>query len=161
MKRRFLLNREFISSLPWIAVGLVFSVGGLRYGVFYAGGPGPGFLAFLGGIVLSSLGLVILISAVLPVKDRKEENETEAFFPEKDSFRKVSFAVLGLCLYAAVFEYLGFSISTLLIMVFLLRFIEPLKWTTVLITAILTAISFYLIFQVALKIPFPRGILGV
>lgn len=159
MERRIFLSREFISGFVWVAIGLFFCVGGVRYGVFYAGSPGPGFLAFIGGIILSSLGLVVLISTCRSVKDGTEEMEN--FFPEKDSFRKVFFAILGLCLYALTFEYLGLLFTTFFIIIFLLRFIEPLKWRTVWIIAILTAISFYLLFQVALKIPFPKGIFGM
>jgi putative tricarboxylic transport membrane protein len=159
MERRAFLNRDFISGLVWAVIGLIFCIGGIRYGLYYDGGPGPGFIAFVAGIVLSSLGLVVLISTILSVKDRG--SETEKIFPEEDSFRKVFIATLGLCFYALAFEYLGLLFTTFLMMIFMLRFIEPLKWKTIWITAILTAISFYLVFQVVLKIPVPRGIFGI
>ena len=160
MERRTFLNREIISSVVWVAVGLVFCVGGVRYGLFdETTGPEPGLLSFMAGIILSSLGLVVLISSCRSVWEGKKE--TERFFPETDSFRKVFFAILGLCLYAFVFEYLGFLFTNFLILIFLMRFIEPSKWTTVLIVALLTAGSFHLVFRIILKVPFPRGILGI
>jgi putative tricarboxylic transport membrane protein len=159
MERSTLLNRDFISSLVWVVIGLIFCVGGVRYGVYYAGGPGPGFLAFVGGIILSSLGLAVLISTCLHVKEKRDE--VEKFFPEEDSFKKVFLTIMALCLYALLFEYLGFLFTTFLIMFFLLRFIDPLKWSTVWITAILTATIFYIAFQVVIGIPFPRGIFNL
>ena len=159
MERRTFLNREIISSFVWVAVGLVFCGGGVHYGLFAETGPEPGLLPFVAGIILSCLGLVVLISSCRSVWEEKKE--TERFFPETDSFRKVFFAVLGLCLYAFAFEYLGFLITNFLILIFLMRFIEPSKWTTVLIVALLTAGSFHLVFRIILKVPFPRGILGI
>jgi hypothetical protein len=159
MERCTFLNREFISGFVWVAVGLVFCVGGVHYDVFSSEGPGPGFIAIMAGTVLSSLGLVVLISACRSVKNRR--GETERFFPETNSFRKVFLAILGLCLYALAFEYLGFLFTNFLILVFLLRFIEPNKWKTVWITALLTSVSFHLVFRVIMKVPFPKGILGI
>ena len=159
MERHAFLNREIISAVVWVLVGLVFCVGGIQYGLLDGETPGPGLVPVIGGIVLSSLGLVVLISTHRSVRDEKEE--AERFFPETDSFRKVFFAILGLCFYALTFEYLGFLFTTFLILIFLLRFIEPCKWTTVWIVTLLTTGSSHILFRVILKVPFPKGILGI
>lgn len=153
------LNREFISSLVWVVVGGVFCIGGVYYQLFDSGLPGPGLLPFIGGLALSSLGLIVLISSFGSAKRNSEV--TKRFFPEKNSFRKIFFAIVGLTIYAIIFEYLGFILTTFFLLIFLLRFIEPQKWSVVWVTAILTTALFYLIFCIFLKVQLPKGLLGI
>jgi hypothetical protein len=131
----------------------------LKYGLFEEGVPGPGLLPFIGGIALTLLGIGVLIPAL-----RKETGTREGvknFFPEKDSFRKIFLAVLALGAYGMGLEYAGFLLMSFLFMIFLLRFIEPQRWTVVLTASLLTAASSYLLFQFLLKVQLPRGILGI
>lgn len=152
-------NRELIGSLFWIGVGSFFCVGALTYGLFEGGVPGSGLLPFIGGIILISLGIGVLISALK--EDRKEKVPKEKFFPAKDSLKKLFLAVLALSVYGMALEYLGFLFMTFLFMIFLLRFIEPQRWTVVLTASMLTAASSYILFQFLLKVQLPKGILGI
>jgi hypothetical protein len=159
MERRTFLNSEFISGCAWVAVGLGFCVGGVHYGFFNAGVPGPGLIPIMVGIILSSLGLVNLVPMLRSDPDKREV--PKRFFPETDSFRRVFWAILSLAFYALSFEYAGFLLSTLLLFIFLMRFIDQQKWTTVWITALLTAGFSYLLFCIFLRVPFPKGIFGI
>ena len=159
MDRHAFLNREVIIGSVWVGVGIGFCIGGINSGLFRSGTPGPGLVPIIGGITLSSLGLTVLISAFRSARGKREA--TERFFPEAGSFRKIIFAILGLSVYALVFEYLGFLLTTLFVMIFLLRFIEPQKWSIVWIIALLTSTSFYLVFRLCLKVPLPGGYLGL
>lgn len=149
------LNRDLIGGLVWLSIGMVFSIGGLHYKIFSSGEPGPGLVPLIGGVILSSLSLIVIFSSI-----RKNE-EREKFFPEHDSFKKVSYAIIALAFYIAVLEYLGFFLSTFFILLFLLRSIQPLNWRWVWVIVILTSVSFQLIFRNLLKIPFPKGIIGL
>jgi hypothetical protein len=152
-------RKEAIGSSFWIGVGLFFCVGALRYGLFDEGVPGPGLLPSIGGIALISLGIGVLIPALK--KGTKTKSAEKGFLPEKDSFRKLFLAVAALGAYGMALEYTGFLITTFLFMIFLLRFIEPQKWTVVLATSLLTAASSYLLFQFFLKVQLPKGIWGI
>jgi len=152
-------RKETIGSLFWIGVGLFFCGGAFRYGLFEEGVPGPGLLPLIGGIVLISLGTGVLIPALK--KERNLKSAEKRFFPEKNSYRKLLLAVVALGVYGIALEYVGFLITTLLFMTFLLRFIEPQKWTVVLAASLLTAASSYLLFQFLLKVQLPKGIWGI
>jgi putative tricarboxylic transport membrane protein len=152
-------KKEAIGSSFWIALGLLFSAGAFRYGLFEEGVPGPGLLPLIAGIILISLGVGVLIPALK--KEAKPKPAEKGFFPEKDSFKKLLLAVVALGVYGMALEYMGFLIMTFLFMIFLLRFIEPQKWTVVLTTSLLTAASSYLLFQLLLKVQLPKGIWGI
>lgn len=152
-------KKEAIGSSFWIGVGTFFCAGAFGYGLFEEGVPGPGLLPLIAGIVLISLGTGILVPALK--KEKKPASAEKGFFPEKDSFKKVFLAVVALGGYGMALEYIGFLTMTLLFMIFLLRFIEPQKWTVVLTTSLLTAASSYLLFQFLLKVQLPKGIWGI
>jgi putative tricarboxylic transport membrane protein len=153
-------NLEAIASVFWVAVGIAFCIGSMKYGLLEKGTPGPGLLPFFGGAVLISLGIsVLLFSSFRPnVNTTLTEGR---FFPEKDSLRKLCVTVLALVAYTMLLEFLGFLIMTLLFMVLLLRFIETQEWRTVFTASALTAASFYIVFEVLLKVQLPKGILGI
>jgi putative tricarboxylic transport membrane protein len=65
--------------------------------------------------------------------------------------------ILALLGYAMTMEYLGFLLSTFVFLVFLLRFIEPQRWSTVLLGALLTSGVSFLIFELVLKCQLPRS----
>jgi putative tricarboxylic transport membrane protein len=152
-------KKETFGSLFWIGVGLFFCAGAFRYGLFDEGVPGPGLLPLIAGIVLISLGTGVLVPSLK--KEATSKPVGKGFFPEKDSFKKLLMAVIALGAYGMTLEYLGFVITTFLFMIFLLRFIEPQRWTVVLLTSLLTAASSYLLFQFLLKVQLPKGIWGI
>ena len=62
--------------------------------------------------------------------------------------------------FALVIENLGYLISTFILMVLLLRAIDPQKWHVVIAVALSTSLVSYLIFAWLLNIPLPKGFLG-
>ncbi len=154
-------TRDIVSSLFWIGIGVVFCIGAVQNGIFLAPGvPGPGCLAFLVGCTLIVLSFLLLLPALFRSPDGAQEPQKEDFFPEKESPRKLFFALLFLSFYAFALEWAGFLITTLLFMVLVLRFIEPQKWTTVLGFSLATAFLAWALFT-ALKVELPAGFLGV
>jgi len=65
--------------------------------------------------------------------------------------------IIALLAYAVGMEYLGFLISTFLFIAFLLKFIEPQRWSVVLLGSILTSGISYGVFELILKVQLPRG----
>jgi putative tricarboxylic transport membrane protein len=74
---------------------------------------------------------------------------------------RIAFTLIAMIGFALVLERLGFLLSTLFLMILLLRAIESQRWSKVFFVAILTAIASYAIFGWALGIPLPGGILGI
>ncbi len=152
-------NRDLIGSLFWIGVGFFFCGGALMYGLMEEGVPGPGLLPLIAGTALILLGIGVLVPALR--KKGKAKSPGEKFFPERDSLKKVFLAVVALWVYGMALEYLGFLLVTFLFMFFLLKFIEPQRWSVVLAVSILTAAASYILFQSLLKVQLPKGILGI
>lgn len=148
-------NRDVVSSLFWLAFGLLFTIGGLKHGLIRQGIPGPGALPFIVGLILTLLSLAVLIPAIF----RKRE-KGDKFSLSGDSVRKVGLALMALLAYGFLLKPLGFLLTTLIFLIVVLRFIEPQKWTTVLSFSFLTAVGAYLIFA-ALRVELPKGLWGI
>jgi putative tricarboxylic transport membrane protein len=153
-------HRELESSLFWIGVGVIFCAGALKYGLLRHGMPGAGLFPFMAGIVLIGLALVLLVSALRSRREEASRATTEhRFFPEEDSWKRLSLALIVLVAYGVALEHLGFLIVTFVFMVLLLRFVEPERWITALGIAFIATASSYIIFRVWLGVPLPVGIL--
>jgi putative tricarboxylic transport membrane protein len=151
-------NRDLISSLFSIAVGIIFCAGSMKYGDVRAGFPNAGFFPFVGGAGLVLLSLIQLFGIYLGNRKTGEE-KPEAFFPQKESLKRIVVTLAILFFYCIALQYVGFLIATFLFMVLLLRCIEPQRWTVLLITALLTSTFSYLLFEILLKAQLPKGIL--
>ena len=84
----------------------------------------------------------------------------EQFFPHPESWKKVALALTALLAYWLVLEHLGFLITTYLLLLFLLRVIEPQKWLLAVATALIATTFSYALFNLWLKVQMPNGILG-
>lgn len=151
-------QRDMSSSLFWLVIGLLFCLGSIKYGDIRAGFPSAGFFPFMGGAILMLLSGIQLLGAVFA--PRAEDEKAEAFFPQQDTVRRLSISLIILFLYPISLDVLGFLITTFLFMVLILRCLEPQGWKTVLVTASLTSIVAYVLFEVLLKVQLPRGIWG-
>jgi hypothetical protein len=149
-------NRDLVSSVVWIVLGGLFAVGALEQGLMRRGVPGPGFLPFLSSIALIFASLFVLI----PALRTRETAEIGAFFPERNSFRKILLALVALVAFGMVMEYAGFFFTTFFFMFFVTRIMEPKGWLFVTILALLTAAMSYLLFVVLMEVQLPKGLLG-
>ncbi len=148
--------RNFVSSLFWMGFGTVFCIYAWQYGLVGGPGiPGPGCLPFIIGVSLIFFSLTIFIPAVLSLNGQREP-EKNSFFPEKDSWRKLLVALLGLLTYGIILESCGYLLTSFLFMILVLRWIEPQKWRLVFIFAALAAVLSYSLFT-ALKVELPAG----
>jgi putative tricarboxylic transport membrane protein len=148
------MGRDKWSSLFWMAVGIIiciFSVG-LTLGTLRS--PGPGFLPFATGAILAGLSLIYHLQSR---KALSAEDKPKPIWKDKDRGIKMMLSVLALLVYALGMEYLGFLMSTFVFLAFLLRFIEPQRWSVVLWGSLLISSVSFLIFEVLLQCQLPRG----
>ncbi len=118
--------------------------------------PGPGFFPFLLGSALGIISVLIFFQSFRKITG----DEKESFWPNPQRSLKMTYILIALILYALGMNYLGFPLSTLIFLGFLLKAVEPQRWSVVLSGSILGTIFFYAVFQYWLDIPFPSGILG-
>ena len=72
----------------------------------------------------------------------------------------MAWVVVALVLFAVGMDYLGFCLGTALFLGFLLKAVDPQRWTTVCAVAILGAAITYGVFQYWLNVPLPEGFWG-
>jgi len=153
MKKR---EKDRISALFWVVVAIGICFGSVRLSLGGLHKPGPGFFPFLVGSILGILSFLIFLQSFKALPG----DEKRAFWPNPKRSLKMTYILIALILYALGMDYLGFFFSTLLFLGFLLKAIEPQRWSVVLSGSILGTILFYGVFKYWLDIPFPAGVLG-
>ena len=154
-------RRNLVSSLVCIGFGTIFCIGSVRYGDVRSGMPSAGFFPFMGGTILICLSFVELVSVIVERNKKDYTSKREHFFPQRNSWKRLLLTLLSLFAYVLSLGYLGFSISTFLFVIFLMRFLEPQKWTTAIAMAFLTSTLSYVLFELWLKVQLPKGMFGV
>jgi hypothetical protein len=150
------LRKDLNSSLFWVGASVLIILGSLRLQFGVPQNPGPGFLPFLVGLLLLILSLALLMRSL---RERKEKEPAQARAGVKNF--KLFGTVAALLLFALIFPYLGFLLTTIPLMIFLSRAIGELKWKTSLAIGVLISFSMYILFKVWLKVQFPPGPWGI
>ena len=145
------------SSLFLMLLGLIICWQSVRLGLGTWRAPGPGFLPFCAGCLLFLLAAAILAGAAL--KGEKERVPAK-FWIRPGSQRVVLSILISVVLYNILWTRLGFVLTTLLFMGFLLRGVGKRKWWVVLTGTGLTSFVAYFLFQRVLKCQLPTGFLG-
>ena len=154
MDRAVTYNR--ISAVFFLAVGIFFWVYARSVEIGTWNEPGPGFLPFWGGIVLTAMSIGLLMRTF----GGKLPPITHSFFPRADSWKRVAATFAALIVYNLLLTPLGFTVTTFLFVGFLVRFIFPQSWTRTLVVAVLSAVAARLLFINFLETQLPKGFLG-
>jgi putative tricarboxylic transport membrane protein len=138
-------------------VASLFSIYSTNLGLGSLREPGPGLFPFLMSLLLISFSLILFIQSLTG----REGSDTGAvFWPGMAGAKRILFVLIGLFVYVFILEYLGYLLSTFLLVFFLMKFVEPQKWTTTFLGAFLIAFLSYLIFERWLRANLPSGPLG-
>lgn len=142
-----------IQALLWTAFGLYITYEGFLLKLGTARAPKPGFMIFWMGVVIVVLSALFFVETfTIPRREHK------ALWRDARWFRGLKLMV-ALFLYVAVFQVLGFILSTFLLLVFLFKGLEPQSWRTALLLSAVTVAICYLVFGVFLELQFPPGLL--
>ena len=145
------MNRsELISSFVLLAVAAFVLVHSLGLGIGTLSSPGPGFLLFLSSSVLG----VLSISLVLMSYGKRKQNTVLSDLWRGLKWRSVLLAVMALFLFAVLLPKIGFLLASFVFMLILFGLGRMKPWVIVTNALIVAALS-YLIFGVALRVPFP------
>jgi putative tricarboxylic transport membrane protein len=144
-----------ISGAFWCLFSLFISFESHKLGLGTVHQPGPGFLFFWIGIVIAILSVIVILTSF----KKDSEDKSRASISTRTNITKLLLVLGSLFIYALLIEWLGFLIVTLLLFVFLLRFIEKKKtWVAVLVSLTVTILS-YLLFEIGLQSQLPKGLL--
>ena len=147
-----------IISLIWIALGIGQCMESwVLLGLGSVSEPGTGFMPFVVGLVIIVLSVILLLESSIEVK--KNPRRKVSLWSDTH-WRRVIYIVILLLAYALLLPKLGYLIATFLVLVFLLKSGEPIKWPAAIIVGILTSTISYLVFGIWLSVSFPGGILS-
>jgi putative tricarboxylic transport membrane protein len=149
------MKRESLSSLVWLFFGVLICLGSVRLSLGDFRNPGPGFLPFITGAILTGLSLIVFLQS----RRTAEAGETpKPFLSDKKRATKAFLTLFALLAYAIGMDYLGFLVSTTVFIAFLLGVVEPQKWYVVVFGSLLSSGVSYTLFEILLQSPLPKGI---
>jgi putative tricarboxylic transport membrane protein len=148
-------KKDRLTSLFWAGTGLYISYEGYQLKLGTLGSPNCGFFIFWTGMVLTGLSLVLFSQTLLWPREAKDR---QALW-EGSRWGKGGKMMVALLLYAFGFKWLGFILSTFLLLLFLFKGLEPQKWRVALVLSAATTAVCYVVFGFFLELQFPPGFL--
>jgi putative tricarboxylic transport membrane protein len=145
-----------IAAIFFLAVGIFFALYARAVEIGDWHEPGPGFLPFWAGNILSVMALALLVGSY----GRKASPARPSFFPQTNSWKRVLATFLALIAYNLLLPYLGFTVTTFLFLTVLVKFIFPQTWMRTLLVSILGSVVARLLFINFLETQLPKGFLG-
>jgi putative tricarboxylic transport membrane protein len=139
----------------WLVVAGLICFGAFKLTLGTPKNPGVGFFPFITGSLLGLLSLIVFLQSWGVSKAVKPA----AMWPDKGKMWKVLLTVAALLVYGFAMDYLGFLLCTVLFLGFLLRVVEPQRWTVVIGGSLLASFVSYGIFALWLKAELPNGLL--
>ena len=149
------MNGDKASSLFWLFVAIVISLGAFRLGLGNFRVPGIGFMPFGAAVLLGLLSIVSFLQAVAKEKTAKNTPLFRGTF-----WLRVVLAFIALLAYAQALPLVGYNITMFLLMTFLFWIVERQKVWKVVVYALLTTVMTYYVFSKWLNCQFPVSPLG-
>ncbi len=146
-----------VSSIFWLIFGLAVIFKSYQLGLGALASPGPGFISFWSGVILCGLSVVVFSQGKLD--QRAEAGGKISQLWTKLSWPKSVYVIISLVAYELSFTYLGFMISTMVLLIFLFKVIEPETWLRAAANSILISVISYILFGIWLQVQLPRGFL--
>lgn len=144
-----------ITGAALLALAVAFSAGALKnYAYWGENGPGPAFLPFWLGVVMSVLAAALLVGAL------RSNDAGEAWLPRGDGLKRLALVLGATTALVALLDVLGMILGTVLFLVALMRLLDRHPWPLTLAVAGAVAGFNFLVFTYWLRVPLPVGMLG-
>ncbi len=145
-----------VAAVFFMVVGVFFAVYARSVEIGSWHEPGPGFLPFWAGVILTVMAVALLSGSYA----RKAWAVRPSFFPQSDSWKRVVATFLALIVYNVLLTSLGFTLMTFLFLLFLVKFIFPQSWGRSLVVSVAGSVVARLLFINFLETQLPKGFLG-
>jgi putative tricarboxylic transport membrane protein len=142
---------DVIGGLLLLFIGGWAIIGGIKLHLGKISEPQPGFFPFWGGVVLAGLSGILLFQAL-----SGRSKGTEAF----GALWRPMIMIIGLIVYVAVLDALGYIIATIVLSIVLLRVLGTKRTWVLAVAALIIAFGSYILFDRLLNVTLPGGILG-
>jgi putative tricarboxylic transport membrane protein len=157
-------RKEVTGNLVVILFGAVFLSYTTRYPLDTWESPGPAVFPLILGVILTILGAGQLVRALWKSRrkehDRHRGDESGLKSLLRNSCEGKAFRMIALfILYLLMMQWIGFFVSTFLFSILSSRLTETNDWGRPIALSAGITLFCYLLFEVWLKLSFPRGIL--
>jgi putative tricarboxylic transport membrane protein len=148
-------NAELWGGAIWFAISLFVIEQGRRLGLGAVNQPGTGFAMFWIGIVMAGLSLGVAAQAV------RSEGASVRSLWAGTRWAKTLIVIVSFVVYAFAFTRLGFLLSTIPLMIVLLRAVDPVRWVIALPLAFGAPILIWWVLERVLQIQLPTGMFEI
>jgi putative tricarboxylic transport membrane protein len=159
-------RKEIASSLVLLLFSATFLAYTTRYPLDDWENPGPAVFPLVLGAILLVLSAGQLIRGLLAPKEPGGAGERDSTFKALEKFlqanrgeAKVLVLTAVLVLYILMMKWIGFFVSTFLLVIFSSRLMEAKGWVRPAALAAGVCLFCYLLFEAWIKLSFPRGVL--
>lgn len=148
-------NTELWSGLASLALSLFVLWSGFDMGMGTINDPGSGYVLVYAGLLMILFSLIMLYSAV------KDGGPTFLSLWRDVLWTKPLIVIALLIAFTLAFETLGFLISTIVLLIVLLRVIDPVPWVRAISIAVLVPLVCWYVLVKLLLIQLPSGIFQI
>jgi hypothetical protein len=144
---------EQVNNVFWVGLGAGICFYALRLKFWGASGPESGFVPFLSGLLIGGTGLFLLASEGI------KKSGKEKFWDSALARRRIFFVLLAFCAMTFLMPYLGFLLTSTLVLAFLLQVLEVRSWVKTILLAVVCSVAFYIFFDRLFGIHLPTGVI--
>jgi putative tricarboxylic transport membrane protein len=153
-RTRGIANAELWGGLFWLVLGLYVTWQGYVQGLGELREPGSGFALFWCGVIWSGLATTIVVGALV------EGGPTVKSLWVGTRWQKVLLVMAILLVFGFFFERIGFIPSGLILLLVLMRLIDPVPWWQAIVVSFGSVIGCWYVLSKLLLIQLPAGILA-
>jgi len=144
-----------ISSFIFLLLAAYICIESLRLPLGSWRDPGAGFLPMGSGLCLGILSILAYLQARFRSRD-----EARGSWYSKERWKSLLAILAVLFAYSLILDFLGFLMSTFILLLLLFRLVEPQRWVVAVGGSALASLAAYAVFEVWLKTQLPKGIFG-
>ena len=146
---------NIISSAVLICLSVFMIIEALEMDIMMEYAPGPGLFPMIVGVIMFCLSLSLLIENLISKKTDKP-----SAFSNRTGIMSSMKLFVGLIVFALLIRPAGYIIAIFLLLLYITLVVEKMRPKTSLIASVVVTAGIVLIFQVALQLRLPKGILG-
>ena len=151
------MGADRVSSLCWLAFGLLCIYGSILLGLGTLREPGTGLFPLMAGSFFTLLALIVFVRSLVP--GRGFQARISSLWKGAIWHRPLTVGIL-MAGYILALERLGFLLTSLVVLLIMLRGVERFPWWKAILISIISSGSTFLLFRVLLKATLPTGLLG-
>ena len=145
-----------VAACTLLAISVLFSYEAFQLSLSDTLGPGPGFFPFWLGVLGALLAVALLVQLHLNTVDLG----AAVLEFDRAGVRSVIQVVVALAAGSALLEIVGFRVSMLLLLGYLLFILDVRNWLVIAVFAVAGSFGVFHVFFHLLRVPLPMGILG-